>query len=102
MSDDEVIPSDLDEDIWGNAVQERATDVPRGFAKFGTRSHVLMAACREGERAREEEGSGLFTRALLVALRNCTNTVTYEELMGTLPKLSEECVCIIRWSIMVV
>ncbi|VDC07258.1 unnamed protein product [Peniophora sp. CBMAI 1063] len=91
MSDDEVIPPGLDEEIWGKVVQERATDVPRGFAKSGIRSHVLLAACREGERAREVNKCGVFTQELLIALRKCrTSTVTYEELMGILSKLPDQ------------
>ncbi|KAG6369903.1 hypothetical protein JVT61DRAFT_13368 [Boletus reticuloceps] len=74
------IPETLDDDIWGS----RAMSVANGFAYHGLQSHVLLAACRETELAYEHKGRGLFTSALLAALRSCAASglaPTYAELL---------------------
>ncbi|KAG6371107.1 hypothetical protein JVT61DRAFT_10648 [Boletus reticuloceps] len=74
------IPETLDDDIWGS----RAMSVASGFAYHGLQSHVLLAACRETELAYEHKGHGLFTSALLAALRSCDASglaPTYAELL---------------------
>lgn len=88
---DYPVPEDLDKPIWSH-VQDRGLAVPTGWAKSGTRSHVFLAACREREKAHEENGRGLFTKALLETLRGvATDKLTYEDLMARIPKI-EECV----------
>lgn len=84
---DHDIPPSLDESIWGELSKDRAIEVAPGFAKAGSKSHVLLAACRESERAGEkafEDTSGvrgLFTRELINTLRSvATDKVTYREL----------------------
>ncbi|KZV62929.1 hypothetical protein PENSPDRAFT_657741 [Peniophora sp. CONT] len=84
LDDNYVIPQTLDEDIWGSVSdgQDRASAVAPGFAKAGIRSHVLLAACREDERAHETRGRGDFTRALLDTLWDIeVHKITYRELM---------------------
>ena len=79
-------------------MKERAIDVAAGFAKAGSRSHVLLAACRESERAGEQSFEaekspsntfgfrGLFTRELINTLRSAEiDKVTYRELFQRIP-----------------
>ncbi|KZV62919.1 hypothetical protein PENSPDRAFT_758358, partial [Peniophora sp. CONT] len=56
-------------------------------------SHVILSACREGERAYEEDGHGGFTEALLATLRELGGriaSVTYQDLMEYLPDLPNQ------------
>ena len=77
-----VVPSTLDEHIWGVIYGDRATSPLSGFAQSGTRSHVLLAACREGEKAYEGYRRGVFTRVLIEELLKVkTDKITYRELM---------------------
>ena len=60
----------------------RAGKFPGEFAFHGLRSHVLLAACGEKERAYEHEGRGQFTSALLEVLESCAlNDVTYTDVL---------------------
>ncbi|VDC07260.1 unnamed protein product [Peniophora sp. CBMAI 1063] len=82
----DFIPPTLDQTIWDNFDGDRAVDIAPGFATSGCRSHVLLAACRESETAFEENGHGVFTRALLSTLRSvATDSITYRELVQRLP-----------------
>ncbi|VDC04283.1 unnamed protein product, partial [Peniophora sp. CBMAI 1063] len=84
---DTVIPPNLDEDIWGVVYNGRSTDTPSGFAFSGTRSHVLLAACRESEKAYESYCRGIFTQTLLAELRRIkTDKITYQGLMQRVVK----------------
>ncbi|KZV62347.1 hypothetical protein PENSPDRAFT_642315 [Peniophora sp. CONT] len=88
---EEPIPASLDEDLWSGVPDERAIAVAAGFAKAGSRSHVLLAACREIQVAHEENGRGAFTRALLNTLRGvATDKVTYQDVMERLPDISDQ------------
>ncbi|KZV62253.1 hypothetical protein PENSPDRAFT_758829 [Peniophora sp. CONT] len=85
IDDCESIPSDLDEEIWSEVSLGRAAGVTEGFGRSGTRSHVLLAACREGEVARELK-SGIFTHGFLDALRKFNvGSITYTELVSGIP-----------------
>ena len=77
-------------------MKEREIDVTAGFA--GSRSHVLLAACRESERAYEQHSEAekspnnpsgvrdLFTRELISTLRNAEiDKVTYRALFQRIP-----------------
>ena len=76
------IPPSLDGAIWNRLPEDRALDVVSGFAKYGLSSHILLAACRESEKAHEENHRGLFTGALLHVLREVeTHKLTYKDLM---------------------
>ena len=89
MTEDPV-PASLDEKIWSEVPEDRAIAVAAGFAKAGSESHVLLAACRETEVAHEEDGRGAFTQALLATLRSVsTDKVTYQDIMERLPDIPE-------------
>jgi hypothetical protein len=76
------IQSDIDPDILGDAVNDRATVIPNGFLKHGLRSHILLAACNEVETAKEEQSRGLFTVALLETLKAVgAHELTYRDVM---------------------
>ena len=80
--EDDLVPPSVDEAVWDKLPEDRALDVVSGFAKYGLSSHVLLAACREGEKAREENRRGKFTGALLHVLRQVeTHKLTYKDLM---------------------
>ncbi|KZV65120.1 hypothetical protein PENSPDRAFT_756783 [Peniophora sp. CONT] len=90
-----LIPPALDEDIWGNVPQDRSTTVLSGYFFSGMRSHVLLAACRESEHAREGSLQGMFTTVLLEALRGVAmDKLTYRDLMQrirTIPYQTPQC-----------
>jgi len=87
-SPDGIIPVDLDEHIWGHEGSVRTFKTPSGFGHTGTKSHVLLAACTSYEKARERQGCGLFTEALLKALRaSNVNKTTYNDLRRRIPQL---------------
>ncbi|PSR90697.1 hypothetical protein PHLCEN_2v4846 [Hermanssonia centrifuga] len=87
------VPRDLDEDIHSSVWHcgHRAIQTPSGFRSKGLNSHVLLAACGSQETALEKRYTGgLFTRALLVALKSVhPRATTYEDLMNKLrlPKI---------------
>ncbi|KZV62932.1 hypothetical protein PENSPDRAFT_641580 [Peniophora sp. CONT] len=88
---EDLIPPTLDKDIWSKVPDDRAIAVAAGFAKSGSRSHVLLAACREVEKSHEENGRGEFTRALLDTLRSvATDKITYQDLMQRLPDIPDQ------------
>ncbi|KAH9923558.1 caspase domain-containing protein [Fomitopsis serialis] len=88
----EPIPEDLDQEIWTWHSEGASRDVkmvfPAGFSYPAMRSHVLLAACRQDEKAQEThinaEGNtrGLFTLHLLKCLRRA-----FEE-EASLPQLT--------------
>jgi hypothetical protein len=87
MSD---VPAELDKYIWDNRSGERSTAIPPGFLQSGLRSHVLLAACGAKEKAKEEQGRGVFTRAILDVLNTVSaDTVTYTELLRRMHALPE-------------
>ncbi|KAG6901494.1 hypothetical protein C0995_011172 [Termitomyces sp. Mi166 len=57
----------------------------------GVNSHVLLAACKEGQFAFESQGHGLFTRALLRLLtQEDIKKLTYTNVITRLPFLSSQ------------
>ncbi|KZV67675.1 hypothetical protein PENSPDRAFT_754732 [Peniophora sp. CONT] len=77
-----MVPSTLDEDIWGKVYEGRASGIPSGLVQSGTRSHVLLAACGENEKAYEGYQRGIFTQVLLEELRKVkADKITYRDLM---------------------
>ncbi|VDC06740.1 unnamed protein product [Peniophora sp. CBMAI 1063] len=77
-----VLPETLDQDILNEVPQGRGLSVVKGFTQAGTRSHILLAACRESESAFENNQRGYFTDGLLSALRSVELTkATYQDLM---------------------
>ncbi|KAF7348387.1 hypothetical protein MSAN_01792700 [Mycena sanguinolenta] len=91
----EPIPGNLDEDLFrGRAA---GTDLPPNITHGFTETHVLLAACRQLQRAREcisVEGTpcGFFTNALIKQLRTMgpKKAVTYAELVDRLPTLPDQ------------
>lgn len=78
----DIPPASLDQEIWSDVPQCRDVNVVKGFAQAGTKSHVLLAACRETESAFENNRRGYFTQELLRALRSVKpDKVTYKDLM---------------------
>ena len=89
----DLLPSSLDAVVWSELPEGRASDAVSGFAKYGLNSHVLLAACRESEKAHEENRRGKFTGALLHALRQVeAHKLTYKELMHQITETLKECV----------
>ncbi len=85
----EPVPKDLDKEICQSS-RTRATKVSTGFLYTGLRSHVLLAACAPQEKAREDNGRGAFTQALLKTLRSLgTERLSYSDLVARLPRLEE-------------
>jgi hypothetical protein len=85
---DEPLPDVLDEDVWSGVPMERALAVALEIAPEGARSHVQLTACSATEVALEENGRGVFTVALLGALRAAgTTKTTYMKLLERLPDL---------------
>ncbi|KAJ7143198.1 caspase domain-containing protein [Mycena crocata] len=89
------IPENLDQALlWG----ARAGDVslPVGISYEFMHSHVLLAACRQQQRARECISTrgvpgGFFTESLIKQLRSIgPNRITYSELMELLPTLPDQ------------
>jgi hypothetical protein len=60
-----------------------------GWGSGDSTSHVLLAATSAEHPAREEEGQGVFTRALLKFLRarQDTDMLTYKDIIRDLPPL---------------
>ena len=61
----DVLPSTLDQGMWSKVEGNTKAISATGFAEKGLRSHVLIAACGESEKAQECNGRGLFSTALL-------------------------------------
>ena len=88
--EEHTIPANLDDDLLSNVALGRAAGVLAGFSHAGSRSHVLLSACREREKAGEDRDGGLFTRALLEVLRTAPfDRTTYRELVDLLPTIPE-------------
>jgi hypothetical protein len=62
-----------------------------GFASCSEGSHVLLAACGPQELAREKDGRGVFTKALLDALceHEDIGNLTYEDLLTKIRPLKK-------------
>ena len=88
-----VLPTSLDHDIWRDIPRGRDIEVVKGFTRAGSKSHVLLAACRETETAfeRNERGGkerGFFTLELLRALRMVNpDKITYQDLIQRIPTI---------------
>ncbi|KAJ7493816.1 caspase domain-containing protein [Mycena latifolia] len=91
LSPSQGVPLDLDSDLWKN--KTTTVQAHRMWAPSAA-SHVLLAACREDETAREISYPnmavhGRFTHYLISQLRSVKlETTTYAELVNLLPKWS--------------
>ncbi|PVF92198.1 hypothetical protein CPB86DRAFT_227086 [Serendipita vermifera] len=80
----------VDEDILG-IMRIRFAAVPECFQYNGVASHVVLISCGPGEMAIEEEGQGIFTRALLDTLKTVGyQNLTYTDLIQRLPRLERQ------------
>ncbi|KAJ7925390.1 caspase domain-containing protein [Mycena leptocephala] len=102
---EQPIPLDLDHDLWekNQQVYTQWYETSPSVILQSAPSHVLLAACREDETAKEcqilyhadvkPQTRGRFTVELINSLR-CTdpplNDTTYDELLKRLPKLKEQ------------
>ncbi|VDC06750.1 unnamed protein product [Peniophora sp. CBMAI 1063] len=83
-----MLPDDLDRHIWSMVPRGRDIEVLTGFARAGTKSHVLLAACRETESAYEGHDRGYFTQELIRVLRTVRpDRITYQELIQRIPTI---------------
>ncbi|KAF8182905.1 caspase domain-containing protein, partial [Pholiota molesta] len=72
-------------------VARRGIRVASDYVASGQRSHILLAACRSNEYAREANNRGVFTQALLQVLPGLDiSTITYKELLKRIPHLSTD------------
>ena len=82
------IPSDLDQDIWGDFDSSKVSKVHSDFARRGLRSHVLLAASRAEELAYERASRGVFTTVILKTLVDIgVDKLTYADLLKRMPHL---------------
>ncbi|KAJ7464405.1 caspase domain-containing protein [Mycena latifolia] len=87
------VPLELDSHLWRG---KTATAQAHSMWEAGATSHVLLAACREDETAREirytdKSVHGRFTETLIFQLRRARatlETITYAELLNLLPQWS--------------
>ncbi|KAF7366608.1 hypothetical protein MSAN_00918600 [Mycena sanguinolenta] len=91
----EPIPGNLDENLFRD--RAAGTVLPPDITHGFTDTHVLLAACRQLQRAREcisAEGTpcGFFTNALIKQLRTMgpKKAITYTELVDRLPTLPDQ------------
>ncbi|QRV98784.1 ICE-like protease (caspase) p20 domain protein [Ceratobasidium sp. AG-Ba] len=105
------VPHDLDDSILARTgfssvdLYPADTATPRGITLplFSDQaSHVHIAACGSQETAWEDEGRGVFTKALLSCIsQNGAEKLTYRNLLDSLPKLkkSRDCIGVIEGSV---
>ncbi|KAK7038276.1 caspase domain-containing protein, partial [Favolaschia claudopus] len=91
------IPENLDEDIVSDfGGRHSGVMLPTGTSHNFMDSHVLLAACRKEQRAREclaatGEVCGFFTNGLIKQLRRVgPNQITYTDLIDLLPTLPDQ------------
>jgi hypothetical protein len=66
----------------------RATGAAKGFEESGLHSHVLLAACKSGQTAKERSQRGAFTYSLLELLKEeGVDRLTYRDVITRLPDL---------------
>ncbi|KAJ6526230.1 caspase domain-containing protein [Mycena vulgaris] len=89
------IPANLDQTLWGGG-RSGHVSLPDGIRYKFMESHVLLAACRQQQRAREcisaaGEPCGFFTDSFIKQLRAIgPNRITYAEILELLPTLPDQ------------
>ncbi|KAJ7232711.1 caspase domain-containing protein, partial [Mycena rebaudengoi] len=82
-------------DVLHDDTSSRASSIAQGFQTTGLRSHVLLAACMQGQEAKERQGHGAFTSALLRLLREeGVDKLTYKDVItriSDLPSQNPQC-----------
>jgi hypothetical protein len=75
---------------------KRGGKTAEGYECYGFASHVLLAACKTEENAREADRRGLFTSALLKVLRDIYShntysySITYKDLIESIGVIGEK------------
>jgi hypothetical protein len=78
------VAPDLLEELPGT----RATSIAEGFQTSGLLSHVLLAACTKEQTAKERQGRGAFTQAILALWKKeSVELLTYKDVILHLPDL---------------
>lgn len=81
---DLILPSDLDEDIWMDALDDRAGEASPGFLQMGLCPHEKLSACGSEERAYgvnvKERGYG-FSEMLDIVTNTHAEQTTYAQLI---------------------
>lgn len=87
---DDELPLDLDLQEF-SALIGCGSQIATRFGVGGLRSHVLIAACKETEKAREEDKKGRFTAALLdlFAQKGRLETLTYADILKHIKRIKE-------------
>ncbi|KAG7440927.1 uncharacterized protein BT62DRAFT_909410 [Guyanagaster necrorhizus] len=68
--------------------KSRSSSTAQGFERTGLSSHMLLSACKQGQEAREADGHGAFTSALLSLLKKSgVDKLTYKDVITHLPDL---------------
>ncbi|KAK0484997.1 caspase domain-containing protein [Armillaria novae-zelandiae] len=78
---------DCDSTIWSSVPAPQVLPVTSGFSGTPWDSHILLAACSRLQTAKEIDGKGLFTHALLKVMRErhaARGELTYQSLMHCL------------------
>ena len=80
---DGELPLDFDLQELSLPAIARGFQIEAGFGVRGLASHVLISACKESEKAREEGKQGRFTAALLDLLKkeDRLETLTYTDIL---------------------
>ncbi|KAF9263736.1 hypothetical protein L218DRAFT_901384 [Marasmius fiardii PR-910] len=67
---------------------ERTSSIAKGYERGGLRSHVLLAACMQGQTAKERDHRGAFTSQLLELLKEeGVDKLTYKDVIARIPDL---------------
>ncbi|KAF8970570.1 caspase domain-containing protein [Flammula alnicola] len=84
---DYTVSDDLDKDIWCSP-GTRTSSVPPRLVHVGLRSYVFLSACSSSESAKEFNGQGCFSSALLKLLRDVgPHNIKYSEIIPRLEKI---------------
>ncbi|CAL1706496.1 unnamed protein product [Somion occarium] len=84
-------PEDLDAGLWRSALGYSAKSPCRGFAGIACDTHIILAACRQGESANESKSGGNLTLALL-AVKNSKSIhrMSYSDLLRNIENRVED------------
>lgn len=84
-------PNDLLSCLWKSPTTPAPSTPTRGFARIGADTHIVLAACKNGECATEGKAGGNFTQALLHTKNAIPlHTLTYVELTRQMSGILEE------------
>jgi hypothetical protein len=92
LADDSIVDRDRDIALIDARYRDMSPRYALGWASPDLSSHVVLAATSSSRPAREHDGRGVFTHALLEFLRNHEqpDRLTYSDVIHSLPSLGEE------------